>query len=87
MDKIVIGMALLRVLSGSIELTAAFLMYRLQSVEKALIVNSSLALVGPLVFIGVTALGLFGMADRLTFGKLMWIGAGVACLLIGILKK
>jgi len=86
-EKVVVGMALLRVLSGSIELTAAFLMYRLQSVEKALIVNSSLALVGPLVFIAITALGLFGMADRLTFGKLMWIGAGVACLLIGILKK
>jgi len=87
MDKIVVGMALLRVLSGSIELTAALVIYRLQSVEKALLVNSSLALVGPLVFIVVTALGLAGMADRLTFGKLAWIAAGVACLFIGILKK
>ena len=86
-SNIVLTMALLRILSGSVELLAAFLMLRFNSVEKALVVNSSLALVGPLIFISVTTLGLIGIADKLSFGKLIWIGAGVACLLIGILKK
>ena len=85
--KIVLAMALLRVLSGSIELIAAFLIYRSNSVEKALLVNSSLALVGPLVFIAVTTLGLVGIADKLSYTKLLWIAAGLACLFIGILKK
>lgn len=85
--KIVLAMALLRVASGSVELIAAFLIYRFGNVEKALVVNSSLALVGPLIFMAVTALGLTGMADRLSFGKLAWVAAGVLCLLIGILKK
>ncbi|HZG76015.1 DUF2619 domain-containing protein [Paenibacillus antri] len=86
-DKIVVSMALLRVLSGSIELMAAFLIYRLASVEKALVINSSLALVGPIIFISITALGLVGITDKLSFGKLAWVAVGVACLLIGILKK
>jgi len=86
-NKIVLSMALLRVLSGSIELLAAFLIYRFNNVEKALVINSSLALVGPLIFITITSLGLVGISDKLSFGKLAWVAAGVTCLLIGILKK
>jgi hypothetical protein len=86
-SKIVLSMAMLRVLSGSIELFAALLIYRYNSVEKALVINSSLALVGPLIFMTITALGLVGITDKLSFGKLAWVGLGVTCLLIGILKK
>jgi hypothetical protein len=87
MDKAAFGMAMLRLLSGSIELTAAFLMLRLNDVEKALTINAMLALVGPFVLISTTAIGLVGLADKLSPVKLVWILAGVACLLIGILKK
>lgn len=86
-SKIVMTMALLRVLSGSIELLAALLIFRFNNVEKALVINSSLALVGPIIFISVTALGLVGITDKLSFSKLAWVAVGVACLLIGILKK
>ncbi len=86
-DKIVLSMASLRLLSGSIELLAALLMLRFNNVEKALVVNSSLALVGPIIFITITTLGVAGITDRLSFTKLAWIGIGVTCLLIGILKK
>lgn len=86
-SKIVFSMAMLRVLSGSIELIAAFLIYRYNNVEKALVINSSLALVGPLIFMSITTLGLVGITDKLSFGKLAWIGVGVTCLLIGIMKK
>lgn len=87
MDKYVSWMAVLRLLSGSAEITAALIMLRLNQVDKALAVNSTLALVGPTVLILTTAIGLTGMAQQLSWGKLGWVGCGVAFLLIGILKK
>jgi putative exporter of polyketide antibiotics len=86
-NKIVLAMASLRLMSGGIEMLAALVMLRLNQVDKALVVNSSLALVGPLVLLTTTAVGLAGLADRLSPSKLAWIAAGVTCLLIGILKK
>ncbi|MGG1551659.1 MULTISPECIES: YqhV family protein [Paenibacillus] len=80
-------MASLRVLSGSLELIAAILMLRLATVEKALLVNAGLALVGPLVLLTTTTVGLVGIAEKLSLGKMLWIIAGVSCLFIGILKK
>ncbi|WP_127533852.1 YqhV family protein [Paenibacillus kobensis] len=87
LNKIVLSMAMLRMLSGSIELCAALLMLRLNQVDRALLVNSSLALVGPIILIATTTIGLVGLADKVSFGKLAWIAAGVGCLLIGVLKK
>nr|WP_150271106.1 YqhV family protein [Paenibacillus tepidiphilus] len=80
-------MAALRLFSGSVEIAAAILMLRLNQVDKALAVNSGLALVGPSILILTTAVGLTGMASQLSWGKLGWIFCGVAFLLIGILKK
>ncbi|GIP51987.1 MULTISPECIES: YqhV family protein [Paenibacillus] len=87
LDKFVTGMASLRIFSGTIEILAALLMLKLGRVDKALAVNSALAFVGPSVLIITTSIGLAGMADKLSWGKMIWIGCGVACLLIGILKK
>ncbi|MFB5675457.1 YqhV family protein [Paenibacillus terreus] len=87
MDKFVAGMGMIRLLSGCIEIAAALIMLRLNQVEKALIVNTGLAMVGPLVLLTTTTIGLVGMADKLSWDKLMWVGCGVACLMFGILKK
>lgn len=87
MDKAALGMAVLRILSGCLELTAAFVMIRLNDAAKALVVNSMLALVGPMVLISTTAIGIIGMSDKLSPTKLVWVLAGVACLLIGVLRK
>ncbi len=87
MSKFLLGMVVLRLLSGSVELLAALLMYRLNSVEKALLVNSTLAMLGPFILITTTALGLAGIADKLSYSKLLWIIAGLTCLFIGIFKK
>lgn len=86
-NKIVMSMAMLRVFSGTIEICAALLMIRLNQVDKALAVNSSLALVGPLILISTTTIGLVGLSDKLSLDRFVWVVAGVACLLIGILKK
>lgn len=86
-NKIVLAMGVLRLLSGSIEIFAALLMLRLNQVDKALVVNSSLALVGPLILISTTTIGLVGISDKLSIGKFVWVLAGVTCLMVGILKK
>lgn len=87
MDKSVFSMALLRIVSGSLELTAALVMLKLNEVQKALAVNSMLALVGPLVLLTTTTIGLVGLADKLSPMRFIWVAVGVSCLLIGILKK
>lgn len=87
LDKFVTAIASLRFLSGTIEILAAILMLKLGRIDRALAVNSALALVGPTVLIVTTSIGLIGMADKLSWGKIAWIALGVSCLLIGILKK
>lgn len=86
-DKYVLGMVVLRLASGSLEVLAAFTMLRLNDIERALLVNSALALAGPIILISTTTIGLVGIADRLSWSKMAWIAAGIACLFIGVLKK
>lgn len=86
-DKFVLSMASLRVLSGTTEIIAAVLMLRFMQVEKALLINSGLAFVGPLILLATTTIGLVGMADKLSLSKMLWILIGVSCIFFGILKK
>jgi putative exporter of polyketide antibiotics len=84
LEKAIIGMAFLRLISGSIEILAAFLFIKFNDVEKALVINSSLALIGPLVLIATTTIGLFGIAEKISFTRLIWILCGVGCILYGV---
>ncbi|MFC4777453.1 YqhV family protein [Paenibacillus sp. GCM10023252] len=86
-NKVVMSMASLRLMSGTIEICAALLMLRLNQIDKALVVNSSLALVGPLILIATTTIGLVGLSDKLSLDKFLWVAAGITFLMIGILKK
>lgn len=86
-DKFVMGMASLRLMGGSIELLAALLMFRFNDIEKALMINSALALVGPIILITTTALGVIGIADKLSMSRIVWIVCGILFLFIGILKN
>jgi len=85
-EKAIIGMAALRMMSGTIEILAALLILKLNQVEKALLVNSGLALVGPIVLMTTTAIGLIGLSDRINPWKMAWIITGVTCILIGVRK-
>jgi len=87
LNKIVLTMASLRIFSGTLEIMAAIIMLRLNQIDKALMVNTGLAMVGPLVLLTTTTLGLVGLADKLSFGKMIWVLVGVSCIFIGILKK
>jgi hypothetical protein len=80
-------MATLRVVSGCLEITAAMIMLRFNQVDKALLINSGLAIVGPFVLLSTTALGLIGIAEKMSFSKLFLVLAGVSFIFVGILKK
>ncbi|MGG1660149.1 YqhV family protein [Brevibacillus sp. NRS-1366] len=83
-EKAIMGMATLRILSGSIEILAALLILKVNQVEKALLINSGLAVVGPVILITTTAIGLLGMSDRISFAKIAWIMVGISFILIGV---
>lgn len=86
-EKAIMGMALLRILSGSIEIFVAFLILKYNDVERALIMNSSLALIGPLILIITTSIGLLGISEKISYTKLIWIFGGVACILYGVKSR
>jgi NhaP-type Na+/H+ and K+/H+ antiporter len=87
MEKAVLIMALLRFISGSIEVSAAVLMFKLNNIEKALVVNSSLALIGPIILILTTTIGLLGMSEKLSIFKIAFVFSGVTLILVGIKSK
>lgn len=80
----VAGMALVRFLSAGIELSAALLMLlRFRTPAEALRLNAVLGLVGPLIFLTVSGLGLAGMARDLPSPRLLLVLAGVALITLG----
>lgn len=85
-DKVVIGMALIRILSCMIELSAALLMIKFNRVDTALKINAVLAFVGPIILMSVMALGLFGMAGKMPSSKMFIITLGVLLIFYGANK-
>lgn len=86
LDPGIFGMALLRFCSALIELSAAFAMLYVNDIKKALAINSLLAIIGPIIFITATTIGLVNIAGAVSYGKLFLICLGVLLILIGILK-
>ena len=79
-------MGLLRIVSSFLELCAAILIFYFNDVKEALVVNSMLAIIGPIIFMTITSIGLVQISHSLSFGKLILIVLGIAFILIGILK-
>ncbi len=86
LEKALFIMIFFRILSGSVEIFAAYLMFRFNDIEKAILINSSLALIGPFIFILTTIVGLFGIADKISFQKFIFILLGVCLIMFGVLK-
>jgi hypothetical protein len=82
-DPLVSGMAAVRFVSAALEATAATLMLRAGRVEAALRINGVLGLVGPLVLIAVTGLGLVGLSSRVPLDRLLLVLVGVYLILYG----
>lgn len=56
-EKAIMGMALLRVISGGVEIFFALFILKYNDVEKALVINSTLALIGLIILIATTTIG------------------------------
>ena len=76
-------MIFLRLLSSLMEMGTAFLMYYFKNVATAIKINAILGLVGPLILLLVTFVGLVEIRDRLELKNLLLIAAGVILILIG----
>ena len=85
-NSTVFTMAGFRVLSSLIELSAAFIMLLTNDIRKAVVVNSILAIVGPLIFIITMTIGIYQIAGQLSYAKLILIFAGVVLILAGVHK-
>jgi len=83
-SSLLLGIVLLRLLSGGIEVLAALLIYRFNSLEYALKINALLASLGPLIFLGAMYLGLSGLARKVNFHKMFFIYLGVALIFWGL---
>jgi len=77
------GMALVRFLSGILEVIAAIIFLRLGKVEHALRINALLGLIGPLVFILVSTLGIVAIAIKLSPLKVILLTLGSVLVLVG----
>lgn len=82
-ERLLWGMRLARALSACIEVTAAVLLLRMTDARLMLRVNGLLGLVGPLIFITVSALGLAASLGKVQPGKLLLVFVGVALVLWG----
>ncbi|MGI6575438.1 MAG: YqhV family protein [bacterium] len=81
-DQLVLGMAICRLVAGSIELTGALLMLVFNRVETAFRINALLGLAGPIIFMTVTVLGLSGLVGNIAPSRLFLIIAGVCLILL-----
>jgi hypothetical protein len=82
-QSIVKGMAFIRLISATIEVTAVIIMWRLTTVDSALRLNSILGLVGPTIFILVSALGIAGMVVKVNPMRMAVIIIGVILVIWG----
>lgn len=83
MDPFVQGMVVVRLLSAVAELTGAYFMFRLNNIESAVRINAVLGLVGPIVLVTATAIGVLGLAGKLSLGNILLIFSGVGLILAG----
>jgi len=83
MDRYTVGMTIIRLISGSIEITAAIMMWRFGDLKTAFRINGLLGLTGPVVFMSASAVGLLGLAGKLSLARLALVLGGVFLILLG----
>ena len=76
-------MSYLRVFGAAAEITAAIFMLKINQVETALRINAILGLLGPIVLLAVSALGLWGLVGRVSLTKIAIILSGCILIVIG----
>jgi EamA domain-containing membrane protein RarD len=82
-DKLIWGIRLMRGLSAAVEVCAVLLLFRMQDSRSMLRLNGLLGMIGPLIFISVSALGLADSLGKVQPVKLVVILAGVVLVVWG----
>jgi len=80
-------MIALRLISGSIEITAAMLMLKYNDLEKAFYINTMLALVGPVILIVTTGIGLSGLSEKISLKKGILLFSGIVLIIMSLKSK
>ena len=75
---------LLRIFSGSVDITAAMFMYKFNDLEKAFYINTLLALVGPVVLVITTGIALFGLAEKISVTRMICLFSGIVLILYSL---
>ena len=83
--RLVIAMAATRLLAGLLEIAGASLMFRLGRVEQAFQVNAWLGIIGPTIFLVVSALGLAGMVGQVQPLKIVLLFGAVVLIMLSAL--
>ncbi|ARD48875.1 hypothetical protein SporoP37_12375 [Sporosarcina sp. P37] len=78
---------ILRVISGSIEVTAAALMFKFNDLEKAFYINSLLALVGPFILIVTTGIALHGLTEKISLVRIICLFTGIFLIIFSLKSK
>lgn len=77
------AMALLRVVHGVINLTAAFLIYKFGTPEAGLRINAIVGSIGPVLFTLIALIGVAGASANLQTYKIIMIIAGITLIVLG----
>lgn len=81
--RAVLTMALLRLIAGTIEISAGLLMVKFGKVQTALKINSVLGLIGPVILTLVGTIGLIGLSSQLSWPRLILTALGVLLVFLG----
>lgn len=87
MEKALFFMIALRLISGSIEITAAMLMLKYNDLEKAFYINTMLSLVGPVILIVTTGIGLSGLSEKISLKKGILLFSGIVLIIMSLKSK
>lgn len=81
--RVLLTMALLRLIAGTIEITSGLLMVKFGKVQTALKINAMLGLIGPVILTLVGTIGLIGLSNQLDWPKLALTALGVLLIFLG----
>ncbi|WP_218624999.1 MULTISPECIES: YqhV family protein [unclassified Sporosarcina] len=86
-EKALLFIIILRIVSGSIDITAAMFMLKFNDLEKAFYINTLLALVGPCILIITTGIALVGLSEKISLTRMICLFGGITLILISLKSK
>ncbi len=86
-EKALLFIIILRIISGSIDITAAMFMLKFNDLEKAFYINTLLALVGPFILIVTTGIALVGLTEKISLTRMICLFGGIVLILISLKSK